>query len=163
MNLDNLVTQDKAEAGEWFPVELYREPCDFDLLILGDDSDTVTRFNREAMKKLKGAVTKDRKGNVSEFDDETIDAMFDSNEEAVLVRIAAIRGWKTERDKKGKVISREPVQEIVLSDKATGKDRVITDDKESLRFLITKIPALKEFVLGKARDRTNFLSGPSGN
>ena len=156
MNLDGLVTQDKAEAGEWFPVELYGKPADFDLLILGDDSDTVTRFNREAMKKLKGAVTKDKKGNIGEFDDETIDAMFDSNEEAVLVRIAGIRGWKRDRDKKGKIVNENP-EPVTLNSKE------IKSDKESFKLLITKIPAIKEFVMGKARDRTNFLSGPSGN
>jgi len=156
MNLDGLVTQDKSESGEWFPVELYGKPQDFDLLILGDDSDTVTRFNREAMKKLKGAVAKEKKGNGGEFDEETLDAMFDSNEEAVLARIAGIRGWKKERDKKGKVISEAP-EPVTLN----GKE--IKNDKESFKLLITKIPAIKEFVLGKARDRANFLSGPSGN
>jgi len=156
MNLDGLVTQDKAESGEWFPVELYGKPADFDLLILGDDSDTVTRFNREAMKKLKGAVAKEKNGKGEEFDDETIDAMFDSNEESVLVRIAGIRGWKRERDKKGKVVSETP-EPVTLN----GKE--LKNDKESFKLLITKIPAIKEFVLGKARDRANFLSGPSGN
>lgn len=156
MNLDELVTQDKADSGEWFPVELYGKPADFDLLILGDDSDTVTRFNRETMRKLKGAVAKGKKSKDEELDDETLDAMLDSNDEAVIVRIASIRGWKRERDKKGKVIS-EIEEPVILS----GKE--LKNDKDSYKLLITKIPAIKEFVLSKARDRTNFLSGRSGN
>jgi len=156
MELDRLVTQDKADAGKWFPVELYGKRQDFDLLILGDDSDTVTRFNREMMKKLKGAVVKDKKGRADEFDDDTIDAMFDSNEEVALVRIADIRGWKRERDKNGKVISETP-EPVTLN----GKE--IKSDKESFKLLISKIPAIKEFVLSKARDRTNFLSEQSRN
>jgi len=163
MELNNLVTQDKADAGEWFPVELYGKQQDFDLLILGDDSDVVQQHSRKALKKLKGVMGEALKDKKPEFDDETVDDLADSNNEAVLVRIAGIRGWKIERDKKGKVISREPVQEITLFDRATGKDRALANDRESFSFLITKIPAIKEFVLGKARDRTNFLSGPSGN
>jgi hypothetical protein len=156
VELDRLVTQDKAEAGEWFSVELYGKPQDFDLLIFGDDSDTVMRFNREAMKKLKTVTVKEKNGKNEEFSDETIDAMFASNDEAALVRIAGIRGWKREYGKKGNVIS-ETLEPVTLN----GKE--INGDKESLKLLISKIPALKEFVLSKARDRTNFLSQPSGN
>lgn len=162
MNLDNFVTQDKADSGEWFPVELYGKPADFDLLILGDDSDVVQQHLRKALKKLKGVIGKLDESKIAELDDDVVDDLTDSNLEAVLVRIVGIRGWKVER-KGSKILSRESVQEIVLYDKALGKDRVLTNDKESFRFLITKIPALKEFVLSKARDRTNFLAQPSGN
>jgi hypothetical protein len=156
MELGRFVTQDKADSGQWFPVEFFGEPADFDLLILGDDSDAVQQYNRQAMKKLKMAISKEKKNKNEEFDDETIDVTLDSNDEAVLVRIAGIRGWKRERDKKGNVISETP-EPVTLN----GKE--LKNDIESYTLLITKMKALKEFVLSKARDRTNFLSGPSGN
>jgi hypothetical protein len=156
MELDQFVTQDKADSGVWFPVEFFGKPADFDLLILGDDSDTVMQFGRKAMRKLKGAMAKEKKSKDEEFDDETLDAMLESNDESILIKIAGIRGWKRERDKKGKVIN-ETEEPVILN----GKE--LKNDKESLKLLITKMPAIKEFILSKARDRTNFLSGRSGN
>ena len=155
MELDKLVTQDLANEGEWFPVELYGKPADFDLKILGDDSDAVQQHSRKAMKKLKGVMAKSYKNSEAEFDDETVEDLADSGDEAVLVHIAGIRGWKVER-KGSKVISRES-EPVTLNGKELGSD------KESYKLLISKIPAIKEFVLGKARDRTNFLSERSGN
>jgi hypothetical protein len=152
MELDNLVTQDKADAGEWFPVELYGKPADFDLLILGDDSDVVQQYGRKSLKKLKAAMSRNKD---AEFDDETVDELAETNDEAVLVRIAGIRGWKVER-KGSKEIGR-------VAEPVTLNGAELKNDTASYKLLIQKIPALKEFVLGKARDRTNFLSKPSGN
>lgn len=154
MDLSDLITQDKADSGGWFPVELYGKKQDFDLLILGDDSDAVQKHNRKAMKKLKGVMSKAKGGDI-EFDDETIDEIADSNDEAVIARIAGIRGWKVER-KGSKEIRRDP-EPVTLN----GVE--LASDAASYKLLIQKIPALKEFVLKIARDRTNFLSKPSGN
>jgi len=151
MELDNLVTQDMANEGVWTPVVLYGKPADFDLLILGDDSDTVQRYGRKAMKKLKRVMGK----NEAEFDDETIDELADSNDEAVIIRIAGIRGWKVER-KGAKETGREP-EPVMLS----GAE--LKNDQASYKLLISKIPAIKEFVLRVSGARTNFLSKPSGN
>jgi len=155
MNLDSLVTQDLANEGVWTEVTLYNKPADFDLLILGDDSDVVQQYNRKALKKLKSVVGKSAKSGDAEFDDETIDDLADSNDEAVLVRIAGIRGWNVER-KGSKEISRKP-------EPVTIGGTELKNDAASYKLLITKIPALKEFVLKVARDRTNFLSKQSGN
>jgi hypothetical protein len=156
MELDQFVTQDLADEGVWTPVVLYGKPADFDLLILGDDSDVVQQYGRKQLKKLKAVMGKASKSEAVEFDDETVDDLADSNDEAVVVRIAGIRGWKVER-KGSKELGREQVQETVL------KGRVLTNDKDSFRYLIKNIPEIKEFVLKVARNRTNFLSQPSGN
>jgi hypothetical protein len=156
MELDKLVTQDNADNGVWTPVELYGKPADFDLLILGDDSDVVQQYNRKSLKKLKGVMGAAAKNKEPEFDDETIDELAASTDEATLVRIVGIRGWKRERDKKGKVINK--VEEPV-----TLNGTELKNDVASYKLLIAKIPAIKEFVLKVARDRTNFLSQPSGN
>jgi len=159
MNLDDLVTQDKSESGEWFPVELYGKTQDFDLLILGDDSNTVTKHTRERVKKLSeiSAKEKNEKNEKNEgLRIETLDTMTKMNDEAVLIRIAGIRGWKREYDEDGKVLNE-------TEDPVTINGKELKNDKESYKLLITKIPDIKEFVLNKARDRTNFLSEPSRN
>ena len=155
MDLNKLVTQENSETGVWFPVELYGKPADFDLLILGDDSDIVQQHSRAKMKKLRGLAEKEKKNKGEEFSDETIDEMLESSDEDIIVRIAGIRGWKVER-KKSEIISRKE-EPVTLNGKELG------NNKESYKLLISKIPAIKEFVLGKARDRTNFLSEPSKN
>ena len=159
MNISQYVTQDKSNSGEWFPVALYGKPVDFDLLILGDDSDAVQKYNRQVMRKLKGLLPKDGE---AELDDKTFDEIAKSNDEAVIVRIAGIRGWAVERDSSEET-GRTAVSSITITDTATGAEREIKNDAESYRYLISKIPALKEFVLKIAKDRANFLSGPSGN
>jgi hypothetical protein len=146
MDISGLVTQDKAESGEWFRAHIYNKDQDFELNILGNDSDAVQKFNREQVKKMR------RNAGKSEPDDETIDVMLEQNIEGVLVRIAGIRGLQF--DKKHKEI--------------TGYETVILEgvelknDKESYRLLLEKIPAIRDFVLKISGDRTNFLSGPSG-
>jgi hypothetical protein len=155
MEINQLVTQDNADSGVWTQVTLYDKPADFDLLILGDDSDAVQQHGRKSLKKLKSTIGRSAQSKETEFDDETIDELADSGDEAVLVRIAGIRGWKVER-KGGKEISRE--QEPV-----TLNGIELKNDQASFKLLISKIPAVKEFVLKVSRDRTNFLSKPSGN
>jgi hypothetical protein len=155
MELDNLVTQDLANEGVWTPIVLYGKPRDFDLLILGDDSDKVQQYNRKALKKLKSVIKRTKENNDDEFDDDAADELAESGDEGVLARIAGIRGWKVER-KGSKEISRqsEPVTLCGIEFK---------NSPESYKLLIEKVPALKDFVLKVARDRTNFLSGKSGN
>jgi hypothetical protein len=155
MDISQFNTKDNADTGLWFPVELYGKPADFDLLILGDDSDIIQQHSRARMKKLKNLATREKKSKDNEFDDETIDEMLESSDEDVIVRIAGIRGWKVER-KGSRVISQVP--ELV-----TFNGKELGNDKESYKLLISKIPAIKEFVLSKARDRTNFLSEQSKN
>jgi len=153
MDLGQFATQDNSDAGVWTPVELYGKPCDFDILILGDDADVVVKQGRKSLKKLKSAIAEDKKTNSDEYDDQTIDELTESGNESVLIRINGIRGWKVER-KGSKVISKEPEPVTLCGEE-------LKNDIESYRKLITKIPALKEFILKVSRDRTNFLSEPS--
>jgi hypothetical protein len=155
MELNQLVTKDNADSGVWFPVELYGKSADFDLLILGEDSDVVQKHTRQTMKKMRNIATTETKNKKEELSDEVIDELRGVGDEAVVIRIAGIRGWKIER--KGiKEKSREP-EAVTLN----GVE--IKNDIESYRLLISKIPAVKDFVLNIARDRTNFLSEPSRN
>jgi hypothetical protein len=140
MDVTNLITQDNAETGVWARVELYGQKQDFELNILGDDSDAVQKFNRAQAKKMR--LT----GGKSRIDDEAFDAVFELSEEGVLVRIAGIRGLQFDKKRK----------------EAIGYEPVMLEGKESYRLLIEKIPAIKDFVLKISGDRTNFLSGRPG-
>jgi hypothetical protein len=155
MDLSQFATKDNADAGVWTPVTLYGKPADFDLLILGDDSDAVQQQGRKAMKKLKNIASREKDNLSKEYSDNAVDEMADSGDEAVLARIAGIRGWKVGR-KGAKEISRE-------SEPVTMNGTELKNNRDSYKLLISKIPAVKEFVLKVSRDRTNFLSRPSGN
>jgi len=155
MDLTQLITQDNSDNGVWTPVVIYGKQQDFDLLILGDDADVVQKHERKAMKKMKKVMGDVMKNKDIDFDDDTLDEAADNAIESVLVRIAGIRGWKIER-KGTKEISRESEPVILCGEE-------LKDDITSYKNLITRIPAIREFVLKVSRDRTNFLSKPSGN
>jgi hypothetical protein len=146
MDISELATQENAEAGVWTRVELYGRKQAFELNILGDDSDTVQKYIKAQMKKLRF-----NNGKVA-LDDEIIDDVFEPRTEGVLVRIAGIRGLQLDR-KRREILGYEPV---IL------EGRELKNDKESYQFLVERIPAIKEFVLKISGDRTNFLLKPSG-
>jgi PAS domain-containing protein len=147
MDITNLAPLDNAEAGVWTRVELYGKKQDFELNILGNDSDAIQKHIRAEMKRVRLNAGKEK------LDDEIIDSAFDSGNEGILVRIAGIRGLQFDRKHK-EILGYEPV---------TLEDKELKDDKESYQLLIEKIPAIKDFVLRVSGDRTVFLSKPSGD
>jgi hypothetical protein len=142
MDITSLATRENAEAGVWTRVELYGRKQDFELRILGGDSDAVQKHARAQMKKLRLNAGK------PELDDEAIDNALELSDEGALVRIAGIRGLQF--DKKHK----EPAgyEPVIL------EGTELKNDRESYRLLIERIPAIKDFVLKISGDRTNFLS-----
>jgi hypothetical protein len=133
MNLDLLATKDNADTGVWTELVLYGEKTGVEICVRGNDSDAVQKYNREQMKKIRKSSGK------TALDDEAIDTVLEIGDSGVLVRIAGIR-------------SKEPDDPIVLM------GRTIGDDEASLRFLIEKIPAIKDFVVKFAGDQTHFLA-----
>lgn len=140
MDLTKLVTQDNADSGVWFQLEVYGDKQDVDLLIYGNDSDIVKKFERKRIKD----IMKNKRGNRN-LDDEAIEETLNTEVEAALVRLGDIR-THSKND--------EPV---------TIGDKVITSNKDDLRYLIEKIPEIKEFVTAKSNERTNFLSATKKN
>jgi hypothetical protein len=142
MDISSLVTQDNAETGVWTRVELYGSQQDFELNILGNDSDAVQKFSRTQVKKMRKNAGK------SEVDDEAVDAVLGLGDEGVLVRIAGIRGLQFDKTHK----------EVLGYEAVTLEGKELKNNKESFKLLVGKIPAIKDFVLKFSRDRTNFLS-----
>ncbi len=144
MDIGNLVTQDNANEGKWFQLVLYGRKQPVDIKILGEDSDEVQQYLREKFRKVKSAY----KGNGKDFsdiDDDTLEELLDSAIDDTVIRISGVRTHGKED---------EPV---------TIDGRVIKDDDDSYRYLVEKIPNIKDFVLTKSKERTNFLADKKKN
>jgi hypothetical protein len=139
MNLDFLATKDNADSGVWTELVLYNKKTGVEICVLGNDSDAVQKFNREQVKKIRIST-----GRADTLDDDAIDTVLDSGDDGIVVRIAGIR-------------SKKPDDPIVLLGKTIGHDEA------SLRFLVEKIPAVKDFVLKYSGERANFLQNGKKN
>lgn len=131
MNLGNLVTKDKANEGVWFQVELYGKKQPFEVKILGDDADAVRNYSRDKLRGVK--VERD-----TTLEKAVVDELLDSGDEDVLIRLCGIRA-----------MDKEPLM--------LGKTE-LKCDATSYKLVIEKIPALKDFIIAKSKERTNFLS-----
>lgn len=139
MDLGHFVTKDKANEGVWFQVELYGKKQPFEVKVLGDDSDVVRKYSES---KLRDAaveqMSKDESFNPLEISKSVVGAHFNRADEDALVRFVGIRS-----------MDKEPLM--------FGKTE-LKCNKESYKLLLDKIPALKDFILAKSKERTNFLS-----
>ena len=140
-DLSAFATKDNADDGVVIPVKIDGTKFPVALKIFGSDSDIVKDYERAKIRKLKIGM----KGK-TEIDEEDIDELLDSQDEAVLIRIGGIWSydWKKEA-----VDESDPVR--------LGKT-VLGCDKKSYKLLIEKLPAIKDFVMEKSNDRANFLS-----
>jgi hypothetical protein len=154
MNISNFATRDNSEQGQWLQVIVNGIKMPFDLKILGTDSDAVQKYNRQRLRS--GVFGKVQAGKFDEMTDEDYETLDDHSDEAVLVRLVDIRGYKyAPEDKKQRLpIGYEDVNLFDHTIKATGNEK---ETRENFKFLIYHIPAIKDFVLEKSRQRENFL------
>ena len=139
MDIENLVTQDNANEGVWFQAVLYGKKQNFDVKIIGSDSDVVQTALREQLRKMKLSL-KTGSANVEELDDDAFEELLDSTDENVIIRMNGLRTHN------------KPEEPLTLSGISLG------NDKKSYALIVEKIPALKEFILKKSNERLNFLS-----
>lgn len=135
-DLTGLISTEKENEGVWVQAVVYGEKQNFDILIYGDDSNVVQKFNRNRMRKLNI-------GSNKKLSNEALDDILDSEEENVVIRIGGLRS-----------IDKEPL---------TMNGEELTCTKESYRKLIKAIPDLKQFILEYSNERTNFLSSGKKN
>ena len=139
MDISCLATKDKANEGVWFRVKLYGEEQPFEVKILGDDSDAVIKFDREKSRnKLSNIKVEKFENYQSEFAKSFIEGFMDNSDENILIRLVGIRALDKEPLMLGKV--------------------ELKCDEASYKLLIDKIPAIKDFILAKSRERSNFFS-----
>lgn len=139
MELGNLATLDNSNEGVWVQAELYGKKQDFELCILGEDSDKVYQYSKNKIKNLR----KNIKGKDVQLDDESMDEILDSVDEDVICRLNGIRA------KDGSEL--------------TMNGTTLQNDEKSYNLLIKNIPALKMFILEFSKDRKNFLSKEKKN
>lgn len=144
MDISEFATQEKAESGVWFQCVVCGQRMPIELLIYGDDSDTVQKYQRDKFRSLKKATKK----NNGDIGDEQLDELLDNTDDVVR-RIGGIRALDDDGT---------PTDEKVV---LFGK--TLTNDEESYRFLIDKVRDLKNFILEKSKERSNFLEGKKKN
>lgn len=142
VDLSAYVTKQKSDEGVIFPVKIKGRKYPLAIRIYGTDSDVYKEYERNQMRKL--SVSK------KEIDQETLDDLYDSMDEKVYICIGGVYeyDWK----KKTHLES-----EIVINGKTVNQNR------EGYEYLCEQIPDIKDFVLEKAKERSNFLSGENTN
>lgn len=144
MDIENLITQDNANEGIWFQAVLYGKKQNFDIKIIGADSDIVQQHQREQLRKVKSSM-KNGKQNIEDIDDDTFEELLDSSDDNVVIRINGLRTHNK------------------VDEPLTLGSTILENNSKSYSLLIEKIPALKEFILKKSNERLNFLSNGKKN
>ena len=140
-DLSGFATKKEADEGVILPVKIKGKKLPIAIKLFGGDSDVVKEYERSKIRKLGFG----KKGK-TELDDDAIDELLDSQDDAVLVRIGGVYSYDWEKE------------EIVKNDPIELFGRVIENDKASYKFLIENIPAIKDWVTENSNDRDNFLS-----
>jgi hypothetical protein len=108
----------------------------------------VQKYNRDKMRsEIFGKVQNGKIAELSENEYREVETLSD---EGVITRIVGIRGYRYDKEDKKQ---RNPIKD----DKVILFGREIGTDKKSLQFLIDHIPAVKDFVMEKSKERENFL------
>lgn len=136
-DLSKFATKDKADEGAVLPVKVNGIKIPMAIKVFGGDSDAV-------LEHEKGRVRLLAKKEGKKIEDDDIDDLLESRDEGVLVRIGGIYSYDWEK----KAVTDEP---LVLF------GRELKCDPDSYRYLIRKMPSVKEWILEKSNDRLNFL------
>ena len=140
-DLTAFATKDKADEGVILPVKIDGVKVPMAIQIFGNDSDVVKEYDRKKIRK----IMKTKKGNKS-FDEDDIEELLDEQDEAVIVRMGDIFTYDWDKEE---IVKNEPVEL---------NGQVIGNDHSSKAYLCEKFPAVKDWVMENAKDRSNFLS-----
>lgn len=145
-DLSAYATKDNADEGVVIPVKIDGTKFPIALKIFGSDSDIVKEYERATLRKVKFG-----KNGKTDINEEVFEELLDSQDEAVLIRIGGLwsYNWKKEQ-----VDEKDPV---------TLGEYTLGCDKKSYKLLIANLPAIKDWVMEKSNDRTNFLSAGKKN
>lgn len=135
MDILTLATTQNENNGVWFQFEAYGRKQDLDLLIYGNDSDVVKKYERDQLRDLNK-----KRGKNGALTEEALDEMMEQPEELAIVKIGDFR-CHSKHD--------EPIKK---------GDVVLTHDKAGIAELIKEIPEIIDFVKDISKERENFLS-----
>lgn len=139
-DLSAFATKDNADEGVVIPVKIDGTKIPLALKIYGSDSDVVKDYERQKIRKL-GLGKKGKK----DLDEDDIEELLENQDEGVIIRICGIYSY----DWKKEAVTDE---DTVLFGKKLGCD------KASYKYLVEKMPAIKDWVMEQSNDRSNFLS-----
>lgn len=142
-DLSQICTRKKSCEGVWLPYILCGHTTDIEVLVFGNDSDEVRRYEREQLKSKFRNISVDKNSRNLELDDEALDTALDDGVDSALVRIGGIRR------KDGTGLPFE------------GKDFPVEKDASTeplYRELLEGSPDMQEFVKNAAKDREAFLA-----
>ena len=142
-DLSAFATKKLADEGIVFPVKIDGIKFPMAIKVYGSDSDVVVQYDRNQIRKLSLANTKKGK---KDNDEELIEEILDHKDDGVIIRIGGI--WTYDWDKR-EVVNTEPLE-------LNGK--TLSCDTDSYEFLLENMPAIKDWILEKSNDRSNFLS-----
>lgn len=138
-DLSAFATKDRADEGVIIPVKIKGTKIPLAIKVYGSDSDAVIEHDKDKIRKLGLG----KKGK-NEVDEDAVEELLEHQDDDYIVRIGGLYSY----DWKKKKTVDEPV---VLF----GKE--LKNDEESYRFLIEKMPSVKEWIKEQSDDRDNFL------
>lgn len=142
-DLSQICTRKKSCEGVWLPYTLCGQSTDIEVLVFGNDSDAVRRYEREQLKSRLSNFTIDKKSKNIGLEDDALESAIDDPAADALVRFGGIR-------RKG--------GEAIPFD---GKDFPVQKDASNepmFRELLEGSPDLQEFINSAAKDREAFLA-----
>lgn len=145
-DLSGFATKKEADEGVVLPVKIKGKKLPLAIKLFGGDSDVVKEYERSKIRKLGLG----KKGK-NDLDEDDIDELLDSQDDAVLIRIGGVYSYDWDKEE---IVKDDPVQLF---------GRIIQNDKVSYKFLIENIPALKDWILETSNERDNFLSAGKKN
>jgi len=138
-DLSCFATKDRADEGVILPVKIKGTKIPLAVKVYGSDSDAVIEHDKEKIRKLGLG----KKGK-NEVDEDAVEELLEHQDDDYVVRIGGLYSY----DWKKKKTVDDPV--ILF-----GKE--LKNDEESYRFLIEKMPSIKEWIKEQSDDRDNFL------
>mgnify|MGYP006916038719 CR=1 FL=1 len=151
LDLSELCSKAKQDEGVWFQMETNDGlKWDIDVLVYGNDSDKVQLYERAKMKeRMKRINVNTKRRNNIEFDDNTVDSVFDEQADSTLVRFGGIK-----KHSDGTPLKMNGKEFPVLKD----------DGNEDLyRALLEGSPDIADFVLQMSKERSDFLAAGKKN
>jgi hypothetical protein len=143
-DLAEICSKEKADEGIWKQAIICGKKKNFEVKIFGDDSDVVREYNNKKMRKQMEKINISRKDGVDmNLDEDSIDDLLENNIEPALIRFGGVRTVETG----------DPLT-------YNGKDFPVEKTKESEKLyegLLNGSPALREFILASAKNRSDFL------
>lgn len=141
-DISELFTTDNENNGIWKQPIIFGKKYKFEVLIFGNDSDSVQELSRKKLKEMRKHIQISSQGNIEE--DDEADAIFDDDgTDDVMARFGGIRKLDGSCLKLGDTeIPQENNEE----------------SSKYYRAILKGMPELKDYIKKESNQRANFLS-----